>query len=61
VERRRGTTVREVVVWAKEDGSREDFAGEELDRRGYVGLEGKMVFSQGSYDLRGVFFFGGSF
>jgi hypothetical protein len=56
VERRRGTTVREVVVWAKENGSREDFAGEELNRRGYVGLEGKVVFSQGSYDLRGVFF-----
>jgi hypothetical protein len=57
VERRRGTTVREVVVWAKEDNSREDFVGEELDRRGYVGLEGKVVFSQGSYDLRGGPFF----
>lgn len=49
VERRRGSLMREIVVWTKEEGAREDFVGGGRN----VGLEGRVVFSQGSYDLRG--------
>lgn len=48
VERRRGSLMREIVVWTKEEGAREDFVGGGRN----VGLEGRVVFSQGSYDLR---------
>jgi hypothetical protein len=56
VERRRGSLVREVVVWAKEEGARADFVYEDVGRGGDLGLGGTVVYSQGSYDLRGDVF-----
>jgi hypothetical protein len=56
VERRRGSLIREVVVWAKEEGAWQDFGHVEAEWEGDIGLDGKIVFSQGSYDLRGDLF-----
>ena len=55
VERRRGSLEREVFVWAKGEDAHE-VVDEKLSRKGYIGLEGKVVFMQGSYDLRSDLF-----